>query len=245
MIKLTLKSNVEEPSHVVECSGLSEYAFIFSKKNHSFSKIAWSPDAEYDKAEIDKVNSKLPKDCPRMNTFFTAKLNKKLSEFFIHDNFIVGFDDEVVFPLPDAIFLQRVSPYTKTFDMVCFYGRTFHILSIVDRKDLQDIRDWYPYEIFSCSADPLPLKYVKDFLKNASQLNMYKNLFNSLFATEESSCSEYEQSEESDEEYESDDPYESEDIEVSEGELSEGYDNDSEYEPDEYEPELKKRKCST
>lgn len=248
MAALALEPSVQAPSHVVECSGTNQYAYTLAENTKTFSKVSWKGDTEDDDKEIETLNAALP-DCNRLKISFTAKFGNKLSEFYLGKEFIVGFEDKMFFPLPDAIFLQRVSPFTKTFDMVCFYGKKNKIFSVVDRKDLDDIRDWYPKKIYSCSADPLPMKFVEEFLKNAKGEHIYQQLFDELFKVEESSCSEYEQSEESDEDYESDDAHESseEEQEVSEYESESEEDND--YDPgdeatedEDEEPTPKKRK---
>lgn len=253
MASLTLEHVVKAPSHVVECSGTDEYAYTLAEDTKTFSKTAWKNNTEDDSKEIEAINSGLPENCTRLEIAFTGKFGKSLSKFYLGEDCIVGFEDEKIFSLPDSIFLQRVSPFTKTFDMVCFYGKDYKIFNVVDRKDLDAIRDWYPKKIFSCSADPLPLKFVEEFLKTAEGEDIYEQLFNELFKVEESSASEYEQSEESEEEYESDDVHESsgEEQEVSEYESSsadeddyqpEEEDDDEDDEDDDEEPTLKKRK---
>ena len=260
MHPITLEDVVKAPSHVVECSGTDEYAYTLAEDTKTFSKTAWKNSTEDDLKEIEAINSGLPENCARLEIAFTGKFGKSLSKFYLGKNCIVGFEDEKIFSLPDSIFLQRVSPFTKTFDMVCFYGKDYEIFNVVDRKDLEKIRDWYPKKIFSCSADPLPLKFVEEFLKGTPEggKDIYEALFNELFATEESSASEYEQSSESDEEYESDDVHESSEgeQEVSEYESesdgeddyapgkeeSDDDDDEEEEEDDEEQPTKKKRK---
>ena len=232
MASLALDQVIKGPSHVVECSGTDQYAYTLAEDTKTFSKTAWKNDTEDDAKEIQALNSMLPENCTKLKICFTAKLSKSLSKFYLGKNFIVGFEDEKIFSLPDSIFLQRVSPFTKTFDLVCFYGKDYKIFNVVDRKDLDKIRDWYPKKIFSCSADPLPLKFVDEFLKSAEGKDIYEQLFNELFKVEESSASEYEQSEESDEDYESEDIHESS---AEEQEVSE-YEDESDSE-DDYQPE--------
>lgn len=233
MACLALETSVNEPSHVVECSGTNQYAYTLAKDTKTFSKAAWSGKTENDDDEIKTLNKTLPENCKKLNISFSAKFGNKLSMFYLGKDFIVGFEDKMYFPLPDAVFLQRVSPFTKTFDMVCFYGKKTKIFHVVDRKDLDSIRDWYPNKIYSCSADPLPLTFVGEFLKTANGDNIYEQLFEELFKVEDSSCSEYEQSDESEEEYESEDAHESssDEQEVSEYESSDEEDDD--YNPDE------------
>lgn len=254
MASLTLEHVVKAPSHVAECSGTDEYAYTLAEDTKTFSKTAWKNNTEDDAKEIEAINSGLPENCTKLNISFTGKFGKSLSKFYLGKDCIVGFEDEKIFSLPDSIFLQRVSPFTKTFDLVCFYGKDYEIFNVVDRKDLDAIRDWYPKKIFSCSADPLPLKFVEEFLKTAEGEDIYEQLFNELFKVEESSASEYEQSEESDEEYESDDVHESSEEEKEVSEYESSSDEEDDYQPDEEEdedddddeddeePTLKKRK---
>jgi len=249
MAALTYETLIKVASHVVECSGSSQYAYTLSQDTKTFTKVSWKGDTEDDEKEIETLNATLP-ECNRLEKSFTAKFGNKLAEFYLGKDFIVGFEDKMFFSLPDAIFLQRVSPFTKTFDMVCFYGKKNKTFSVVDRKDLDDIRDWYPNKIYSCSADPLPMKFVDEFLKTAED-NIYEKLFNELFKVEESSCSEYEQSEESDEDYESDDAHESSEGEQEVSEYESESEDDNDYDPgdevtededDDEEPTQKKRK---
>lgn len=237
MAALALEPVVNAPTHVVECSGTNQFAYTLAEDTKTFSKVAWKGDSEEDDKEIDSLNASLPKNCTKMKMKFSAKFGNKLSQFYLGKNFIVGFEDKMYFPLPDAMFLQRVSPFTKTFDLVCFYGKCTKIFYVVDRKDLDAIRDWYPKKIYSCSADPLPMKFVKDFLKTAEGDNIYEELFNELFKVEESSCSEYEQSDESDEDYESEDAHESSGGEQEVSEYESQSDGDDDYEPEEEQEE--------
>lgn len=258
MHQLTLEHVVKAPSHVVECSGTDEYAYTLAEDTKTFSKTAWKNSTDDDLKEIEAINATLPENCARLEISFTGKFGKSLSKFYLGKDCIVGFEDEKIFSLPDSIFLQRVSPFTKTFDMVCFYGKKYEIFNVVDRKDLEKIRDWYPKKIFSCSADPLPLKFVEEFLKGTAEggKDIYEALFNELFAVEESSASEYEQSSESDEEYESDDVHESSEGEQEVSEYESESDGEDDYQPnddeddddeedeeeDEEQPVCKKRK---
>ena len=247
MAALALESLIKTPTHVVECSGTNQYAYTLAEGSKTFSKGAWSGNTEDDTKEINTLNAGLPEECKKLDVSFSAKFSTKLSQFYLAKNFIVGFDDKMYFPMPDAVFLQRVSPFTKTFDMVCFYGKKSKIFNVVDRKDLDTIRDWYPKKIYSCSADPLPMKFVEEFLKNAQGEDIYEQLFEELFKVEESSCSEYEQSEESGEDYDSDDAHESSGGEQEVSDYESSGDEDEEYNPgaeedEEKEEERKKKK---
>jgi len=234
-------NDVESPSYVVKCSGTKEHAYVVSTNNKKFWKKSWlHENGEDDNDKIEQVNSQLP-NCPELTKFFTGKYNKKLSEYYLCSE-IIGFGDKVILNTPDAIFLQRISTRTKTFDMVFFYGITAKIFSVVDRADLDTIRDWYPHKIYSCGADPLPLKDIGEWMENNKSATMYDDVYEQLFDQEKSSESEYEPESEPESEDESCDESEEESSEISEEEFEES-DPDGDYEPDEYlEPPSKKIK---
>ena len=232
MQRIAKLSHLEAPSHVVHCSGSKEHAYTLSLDNKTFWKKSWfHVNAEEDEEKIEKVNSELP-DCPQLEEFFTGKLNRKLSEYYLGPK-IVGFEDKVILDIPDAIFLQRVSARTKTFDMVFFYGTDPKTIEVVDKSDLDAIRNWYPHKIYSCGADPLPLKEMKTWMETNKSDNMYDDIYEYLFNQEESSCSEYEPGSDPESEDESCDESEEEPEFVSASELEE--ESDGDYEPDESE----------
>lgn len=203
MSQIHRTNTCESPSHIVKCSKTSEAAYVLSRKTMSYSKYTWKNNTEDDTEKIDEVNNKLP-DCEEITKRITGKMAKRLVHIFLCDS-IVSFEDETLLEMPDAIFLQRVSAQTKTFDMVCFYGKEHKIISIVAKSDLDVIREWYPNKIYSCGADPLPMESVSKYLKDCDEKNMYERLFKELTDEPESSCSEYEvSSSESDEDYVSD-----------------------------------------
>ena len=118
------------------------------------------------------------------------------------------------------------------------------MISIVDKSDLDTIREWYPNKIFSCGADPLPMDSVSKYLNNFNGEGMYEKLFAELTQESESSCSEYEaSSSESDDDYISD---EDDEIKPQESDYeSSSSDSDDEYEvlhSEEYERPNKKIK---
>ena len=160
---VTKLSDLNAPTHIVQCSGTKEFAYALSLDKKMFWKQSWfNMNEEEDLKKIEALNRQLP-DCPEMDKCFTGKLNRKLSEYYLGPN-IIGFEDKVTLDIPDAIFLQRVSARTKTFDMVLFYDTEATIISVVDKTDLDNIRDWYPHKIYSCGADPLPLKDMQTWL---------------------------------------------------------------------------------
>ena len=221
------KPSCESPSHIIKCSRSRDTAFVISVPNKTYTKYTWSNSTEDDENKINEVNSKLP-DCKEIKLFITGKIGKKLAHIYLSEN-IISFEDELFLKIPDAIFLQRVSPQTKTFDMVCFYGKDHKMISIVDKSDLETIREWYPNKIFSCGADPLPLDSVTKYLDNFHGENMYEKLFSELTQESESSCSEYEaSSSDSDDDYisDEDDEIQPEDTDYE----SSSDDSDAEYE---------------
>lgn len=231
-------ADIESPSYIVTCSGAREHAFVVSVKNKKFWKKSWlNEHAEDDNDKMDHVNSQLP-DCPELTHCFTGKYNKKLSEYYLGSE-IIGFEDQVILGIPDAIFLQRMSARTKTFDMVFFYKNKPTVFSVVDKSDLDTIRDWYPHKIYSCGADPLPLKDMEKWMEDKGD-TMYDEMYEHLFNQEQSSASEYEPESDPESEDESCDESE-EDSEVYEEEYEES-DSDGDYNPEDLEPPSKKIK---
>lgn len=241
---ITKLSDLESPTHIVQCSGSKEYAYALSLEKKQFWKRSWfHANAEEDEEKIDIVNSMLP-ECTELGEYFSGKLNRKLSEYYLGPK-IIGFEDKVVLDIPDAIFLQRVSARTKTFDMVMFYGTKPTVIGVVDKTDLDAIRDWYPHKIYSCGSDPLPLKHMQSWMENHKSDNMYDEIYDHLFNQEESSCSDYEPESEPESEDESCDESEDEPDPVSESEISdisEGSEGELEEEDRGYEPPAKKIK---
>ena len=83
MASLALETSVNEPSHVVECSGTNQYAYTLAKATKTFSKTAWSGKTENDDEEIKTLNKALPENCKKLNISFSAKFGNKLSEFYL------------------------------------------------------------------------------------------------------------------------------------------------------------------
>lgn len=221
-------SDIKSPTHIVRCSGVREHAFVVSVEGKQYWKRSWfCAKGIEDEDKIDEVNSRLP-EYPELKHHFTGKLNKKLSEYYIGTK-LIGFEDNVMMDIPDAIFLQRVSARTKTFDMVFFYGSEPTVFSVVDKTDLDAIRNWFPHRIYSCGADPLPLTNMQTWLQQNTGADMYEGIYAQLFSQEQSSCSEYEPESEPESEDESCD--ESEDACSEASTDSEYEDSDGEYEP--------------
>lgn len=227
-------SDIATPSHVVRCSGTKEFAFALALDDKKYWKRSWINDgAEEDEVKIEKINSQLP-DCTELEVYFTGKLKRKLSEYYLGPK-IIGFEDRVIIDIPDAIFLQRVSARTKTFDMVLFHGTTPTIIGIVDKSDLDAIRDWYPHTIYSCGADPLPLKTMQKWMESNESETMYSEIYEQLFNQEESSCSDYEPESDPESEDESCDESEVEEGHVSVSEIESESEEEEDYVPEEVE----------
>lgn len=237
MQRVEKMSDIATPTHVVECSGSKEYAYLISLNEKKYYRRSWlHAEGVEDEDKIDSVNSTLP-SLPVLENYFTGKLNKKLSEYYL-DKHIIGIEDEIVLDIPDAIFLQRVSPRTKTFDMVFFYGSQSRTFGVVDKSDLDTIRSWFPNKIFSCGADPLPLKRICTWLsENKDSKTKYDDIYESMFQQEDSTCSEYEP--ESEDESEDESCVDSHDS-MSESDLES--DLESDVSDDDYEPPAKRTK---
>jgi len=239
-MKLVSKTLVETPTHVVKCSGTTEHAMIVSVKSGTFCKMSWLKEcAEEDEDKICNVNMQLP-DLPEITSMFRGKLRKSMADILLVKDYMLCLEDKKKLGMPDAIYLQRISARTRTFDLVCFYGTEYEMFSAVDKKDLDVIRDWYPKEIFQCGADPLPLKAISKQLEVCTHEEIMEELFGE---SSEEESSEYEP--DSDDELEDDHEFEGmADIEsglVTKEELeSEASDEESEEEEDEPNPKRRK-----
>lgn len=233
-------NSIEKPTHIVKCSGVREYAYVLSMENHKVFKKSWIKNATGDNDEdsICSVNESLPDGCKELSVYFTGKLKKSLSEFYLADEKVIGFTDMTCVNIPDAIFLQRISPKLKTFDMIFFYGSKYVEFNIVDKSDLKKIMSWFGSEIYSFGMDPLPLKRISTQLQNmksAGEVNMYKKIYEELTGATESEKSESEYEPPSDEsESESDSELDIDDYENDLGDTC----NEEEDEEDEEEEDL-------
>jgi len=188
-MKLVSKSLVDAPTHIVKCSGTTEHAMIVSVKSGTFCKISWLKEcAEEDEDKIRIVNLQLP-DLPEITSKFRGKLRKSMTDVLLVKDHMLCLEEKIKLGIPDAIYLQRISARTRTFDLVCFYGTAYEMFSAVDKKDLETIREWYPKEIFQCGADPLPLKAISKQLEACTHEEIMEELFGE---SSEEESSEYE-----------------------------------------------------
>lgn len=97
----------------------------------------------------------------------------------------------------DVIFCERVTSYTKSFDMTIVYNDGKHVThSCIDRKDLKVLSKWaeeLKLEFYTTGPDPLPWKQLKEY----RETNTWKEI-NAMLnpdVSEEDDSSEWEQGE--------------------------------------------------
>tara|TARA_Y100001958_G_C21244787_1_gene574117 strand:+ start:1462 stop:2163 length:702 start_codon:yes stop_codon:yes gene_type:complete len=220
-------SEVTNPTHVSKCSGTVEHAYVFSVISDKYYSSSWLKlPGDEDAERIQNVNESLP-DIEEVNFCIECTLKRGASKYFLLENHIVSIEDGVKMDMPDAVYLQRISPRNKTFDMVCFYGKKFSVFSAIDKAHVHTIREWFPDEVFSGGADPLPLRAISKQLVNMTHAEIFEELFG------ESSAEESEYEPDSDDEQDGDHDLDDEIYE------SDEWESDTE---DEWEPERKRLK---
>lgn len=229
MKQVSAISDVIDPTHVYKCSGTVEHAHVFSVTSDTYCSVSWLKLSGDDDAErISKVNNSLP-DIEEVTFCIECTIKRGSSKCFLLNKHIVSIEDGVKMALPDAVYLQRLSPLNKTFDMVCFHGQKYSVFSAIDKAHVHTIREWFPEEVFSGGADPLPLRAISKQLVEMTHAEIFEELFG------ESSAEESEYEPDSDDEQEGDHDLD-----------DEVYESDSEYETeDEFEqiePERKRLK---
>jgi hypothetical protein len=83
---------------------------------------------------------------------------------------------------PQHMFIQRLTPQTKTFDIVVVNDSRATVISAVCKNDLHDIQQWYTGEIFCGGADPLPIKNIVKALKHQT----YEEVCSALYIESDS-----------------------------------------------------------
>ena len=136
----------------------------------------------------------------------------------------------------DAIFCERVTSYTKTFDMTFVIGQKTETHSCMGRKTLKDITAWAnqnSLKIYETGPDPLPWKRMFAYHKDQSWDDIHRLLTHQ--SSEEEEASEWEEGmtdpededdhdfSEDSEESESEEEYESEDIKRERSDSEEDY----------------------
>jgi len=212
-------SDVTDPTHIFKCSGTVEHAHVLSVTSGKYCSVSWLKlPGDEDAERIAKVNESLPK-IEEVRFSLDCTLKRGSSKYFFLENHIVSVEDGVIMEMPDAVYLQRISPRNKTFDMVCFHGRKFSVFSAIDKKHAHTINEWFPEQVFSGGADPLPLRAISKQLADMTHAEIFEALFG------ESSAEESEYEPDSDDEQEGDHDLEDE---VYESE----YDTEDEWEPE-------------
>ena len=233
-------SNVRKPTHISKCTGTVEHAHVFSLKSGDYASVSWLKRTETeDSDKIKHVNESLP-DLPEASLSIETTFKKGNTTYFLVDDAIVGLEDGVKMAVPDAIYLQRISHRTKTFDMVCFYGKKYSVFSAIDKSSMETIRKWFPSQVYSCGADPLPLRAMSKQLGSMTHDEIFEELFGESSAEESAyepdSCDEQEDDHDLEDEV-----YESESEDLTEEEYEEEEETEDE-EDEDYEPETKRRK---
>jgi hypothetical protein len=128
----------------------------------------------------------------------------------------------------DVIFCERVTSYTKTFDMTFVIGQKTETHSCMDRKTLKDITAWAKQnslKIYETGPDPLPWKRMFAFHEEQSWDDIHRLLTHQ--SSEEEEASEWEE-DMTDPEDEDDHDFEEDSEEDSEEEEYESEEEDSE-----------------
>ena len=127
----------------------------------------------------------------------------------------------------DVIFCERVTSYTKTFDMTFVIGSKTETHSCMDRKKLKDICAWAKENslcVYETGPDPLPWKRMFAYHKDQTWEEIHRQLTH--VSSEEEEASEWEEGM-TDPEDEEDHDFD-EDTESEEEYLSEETDEESE-----------------
>ena len=94
----------------------------------------------------------------------------------------------------DVIFCERVTSYTKTFDMTFVIGQKTHTHSCMDRKILKDLTWWAKQnslKVYETGPDPLPWKRMFEYHKDQSWEEIHGILTHQ--SSEEEEASEWEE----------------------------------------------------
>ena len=94
----------------------------------------------------------------------------------------------------DVIFCERVTSYTKTFDMTFVIGQKTHTHSCMDRKILKDLTWWAKQnslQVYETGPDPLPWKRMFEYHKDQSWEEIHGILTHQ--SSEEEEASEWEE----------------------------------------------------
>ena len=205
------------------------------KKLLHFKSQSWLQDIEDEEAVAAlnlKVLATIPTPITCDDDFNTnARIHKtnSMNELVFRDGEIFG--PEAIYYRKtseiDVIFCERVTSYTKTFDMTFVVGSKTETHSCMDRKKLKDICAWAKENslcVYETGPDPLPWKRMFAYHKDQTWEEIHRQLTH--VSSEEEEASEWEEGM-TDPEDEEDHDFD-EDTESEEEYLSEESDEESE-----------------
>ena len=212
------------------------------KKLLHFKSQSWLQDIEDEEDEeaVAALNLKVLATIPTpitcdddFNTNARIHKTNSMNELVFRDGEVLG--PEAVYYRRtseiDVIFCERVTSYTKTFDMTFVVGSKTETHSCMDRKKLKDICAWAKENslcVYETGPDPLPWKRMFAYHKDQTWEEIHRQLTH--VSSEEEEASEWEEGM-TDPEDEDDHDFD-EDTEESEEEyVSEESDYESEGEP--------------
>ena len=181
------------------------------KKVLNFRK-SWFTKNDADEEECDKLNAKVREQLEsskyipyELETCISARLHgtSNMSDLYLATG---ALTDALVSPESsyhstrtnmDVIFCERVTSYTKSFDMTIVYNDGKHVThSCVDRKNLKVLSKWaeeLKLELYTTGPDPLPWKQLKAY-RETNTWNEINAMLNPDISEEDES-SEWEQGE--------------------------------------------------
>tara|TARA_B110000008_G_C16975960_1_gene565894 strand:- start:4628 stop:5356 length:729 start_codon:yes stop_codon:yes gene_type:complete len=208
------------------------------KKLLHFKSQSWLQDIEDEEDEeaVAALNLKVLATIPTpitcdddFNTNARIHKTNSMNELVFRDGEILG--PEAIYYRKtseiDVIFCERVTSYTKTFDMTFVIGSKTETHSCMDRKKLKDICAWAKENslcVYETGPDPLPWKRMFAYHKDQTWEEIHRQLTH--VSSEEEEASEWEEGM-TDPEDEEDHDFD-EDTESEEEYLSEETDEESE-----------------
>ena len=230
----------------------------FKKKKYlNFKSQSWltgvSDDTEDDKA-VNHLNDEVLSLLNQLKTKSINHSNALTVPARVHGTTVMSpltfGDDAVVSPGSvyylntsdiDVIFCERVTSYTKSFDLTfVLKNKKVHTHSCIDRKRINELRNRYQHiEFYETGPDPLPWKQMFNYHKDSTWKEIHE-LITAVPSDDEDDDEEW-----VDDESEEDDDF---DEYVDDEEEEEDYPEDDDYETesdeedDDYAPSHKKRK---
>lgn len=114
--------------------------------------------------ELNDAVQKLFESCTTtiLTGGFEGRVEKtfELSRIFVANNYIISPNAKLIRSLENcnAIFFERVTSYTRTFDMTCIFGNaTFSVVSIQRKVSFAYVKDVLKkHQIYETGPDPIP-----------------------------------------------------------------------------------------